>query len=326
MQKLLLTLALIISGLVSGYALQQIIRRKVEEHAILLPRLRKFLQRFSILGLMPLSFIGAFWIIPFGDLRIALLPAIASSVALIGGALGLGTALLLKRSGSQKGVLFTCGMFSNIGSLGGLTSFVFFGEEGFALLALYKIFEELLYYGIGFPVARYYRMEGQDRRAARKTRLLGLLRDPFLLVASGSFLTGMGLNLSGIPRPAAYETVISIFVPVGVFLILVSIGLGMRFSSVGNHLVEGGAIFTIKFLVLPLIAGIASWLLGLHEVQGGLPMKIVLIGASMPVAFNALVVASIYDLDLELANSCWLITTGSMLFILPWLYFLFTLF
>lgn len=325
MQRLLFTLALIISGLVSGYVLQQVIRRKVDEHDLLLPRLRKFLQRFSILGLMPISFIGAFWIIPFGDLRIVLLPVIASSVALIGGALGLGTAVLLKKSGSQKGVLFTCGMFSNIGSLGGLTSFVFFGEEGFALLALYKIFEELLYYGIGFPVARYFRMEGQDSGAANN-RLLQLLKDPFFLVASGSFLTGMGLNFSGIARPPAYEILISLFVPIGVFLILVSIGLGMRFSSVGSYLVEGSAIFTIKFIILPLIAGIASWLLGLHETQNGLPMKIVLIGASMPVAFNALVVASIYDLDLELANSCWLITTGSMLFVLPWLYFLFSLF
>jgi hypothetical protein len=82
----------------------------------------------------------------------------------------------------------------------------------------------------------------------------------------------------------------------------------------------------IKFIVLPLAAGIGSYLLGLHQLENGLPMKIVLIGASMPVAFNALVVASIYDLDLELANSCWLITTCSMVLVLPWLYFLFSLF
>jgi len=85
-------------------------------------------------------------------------------------------------------------------------------------------------------------------------------------------------------------------------------------------------MFLIKFIILPIAAGSASYMLGFHEIQDGLPMKIVLIGASMPVAFNALVAASIYDLDLELANSCWLITTGSMLLVLPWLYFLFSLF
>ena len=135
-----------------------------------------------------------------------------------------------------------------------------------------------------------------------------------------------GLNLSGLSRPPAYETLISLFVPIGVFLLLVSIGLGMRFSSVRKHLVEGAAMFFIKFLILPVVAGAAAYMLGFHEIQDGLPMKIVMIASSMPVAFNAIVVTSIYDLDLHLANSCWIITTGSLLLVLPWLHFLFSLF
>ncbi|UCG39235.1 MAG: hypothetical protein JSV00_03100 [bacterium] len=324
MSKLIFTLGLIVSGLISGYVLQQVIRLKVIRHDLVLPRLRKTLQRVSILGLMPVSFVGAFWIIPFRDLRITLLPLIGSSVLLLGGALGLGTAFLLRKGSLQKGVLFCCGSFTNIGSLGGLTSFVFFGERGFALLALYKIFEELIYYGIGFPVARFYKMK--EENLAEGGHILALFKDPFFLVASGSFITGMCLNLSGISRPPVYETLISLFVPVGVFLLLLSIGLGMHFSSVRNHVVEGAAMFLIKFLILPLVAGSAAYLLGFHEMQGGLPMKVVLIASSMPVAFNAVVVTSIYDLDLELANACWLITTVSLLLVLPWLYFLFSLF
>jgi hypothetical protein len=42
----------------------------------------------------------------------------------------------------------------------------------------------------------------------------------------------------------------------------------------------------------------------------------------MPVAFNSLVAASIYDLDLDLANACWLISTLSLVVVLPWLYWL----
>ena len=38
-----------------------------------------------------------------------------------------------------------------------------------------------------------------------------------------------------------------------------------------------------------------------------------LIAASMPVAFTALVAASVYELDLDLANACWLTTTGALL-------------
>jgi predicted permease len=324
MQKILFSLILIVTGLVCGFLLQQFVRQKVARHDLLLPRLRKFIQRLSMLGIMPISFVGALWSIPFGDLRIALLPLVGSSVALVGGALGLGVALVLKKSGPQKSVLFCCGSFSNVGSLGGLASFVFFGEQGFALLALYKLFEEIIYYGIGFPIARYF--ASADGVLQIRERILGLFKDPFFLTAGSSFLLGLCLNLSGVTRPQFYQTLNSYFVPFGIFLILVSVGLGMRFSNVRHHLVEGLSISLIKFIILPLLAGLAAWLLGLHDIQDGLPLKIVLIGASMPVAFNALVAASVYDLDLDLANSCWLITTCGLLLVLPWLYFLFSLF
>jgi predicted permease len=37
----------------------------------------------------------------------------------------------------------------------------------------------------------------------------------------------------------------------------------------------------------------------------------------MPVAFNALIPPSIYNLDLDLANSCWFFTTASLVVVLP---------
>ena len=37
----------------------------------------------------------------------------------------------------------------------------------------------------------------------------------------------------------------------------------------------------------------------------------------IPLAFTALIPPSIYDLDLDLANSCWLVTTLSIVLILP---------
>jgi len=46
----------------------------------------------------------------------------------------------------------------------------------------------------------------------------------------------------------------------------------------------------------------------------------------MPVAFNALIPPSIYDLDLDLANSCWFFTTALLIIILPLLLILLTMF
>lgn len=323
MQKLVFTLLLILAGLVCGYLLQLYIRHNVRHHATLLPRLRKSLQRVSMLGIIPLAFVGVVWIIPFNDLRIVLLPVVGVGLLLLGGVLGLVASSWLGHSGSQKSVLFCSGFFTNIGSFGGLISFVFFGERGFALLSLYKVFEEALYYSVGFPLARYFSAEKSEGFTER--RFLSLLTDPFFVMAIGSFLLGLILNLTEVQRPPAYELFNSIFVPLGIFLILVSVGLGMRFSSVKEHIPEGLAISAIKFIIMPVVGGTAAYLLGFYDIMDGLPLKIVLIATSMPVAFNALLAASIYDLDLDLANSCWIITTGCLLFVLPALYGVFTL-
>jgi len=56
-----------------------------------------------------------------------------------------------------------------------------------------------------------------------------------------------------------------------------------------------------------------------------LPLKVVIILSSMPVAFSALIPVSIYDLNLDLANSCWLVTPVSLIVILSLLFYIISL-
>ncbi|MGB3210399.1 MAG: AEC family transporter [Desulforhopalus sp.] len=323
MQKLLFSLVLIITGLVCGYLWQLWAKRKGSEYEASIPATRKLLQKIGLLFFMPVSFVAAVWVVSFEDIRVAFLPAIGAGALLLGGLLGLAVATFMKKNGPQKGVLFCCGSFTNIGSIGALVAFVFLGETGFGLVALYKMFEEIVYYTIGFPIARYY--SGAENKATFWHRTREISRDPFVRAAFGAFVCGLVLNLSGIPRPSFFETLNGFFVPCGTFILLVSIGLGMRFSSVGNYLAEGFLISLIKFIAVPLIAVSTAVALGFGEINDGLPLKVVLIASSMPVAFTALVAASIYDLDLDLANSCWLITTGSLVVVLPWVAYLLSL-
>jgi len=53
------------------------------------------------------------------------------------------------------------------------------------------------------------------------------------------------------------------------------------------------------------------------KTDSGLPLKVVIILSSMPVAFSALIPPSIYDLDLGLANACWFFTTSALIVVLP---------
>lgn len=321
MEKLFFSLGIIISGLALGYLLQLIDRGRVSALPLSIIVLRKTLQKIGLLFFMPISFLGAVWVVSFGDMRVAFLPLVGVCALTAGGILGLLLSRLLKQSPKQTGVLFCCGSFTNIGAIGGLVCFMFLGEAGFALIALYKMFEEIVYYTIGFPIARFYSGEAGQRRTFAK-RILGVVTDPFVAVALSAFCIGLALNLLHVERPPFFEKVTAVFIPVGTFIIIVSIGLGMRFSRVGKYFTASIGICLIKFLFVPVIACSLAYFFDLHLVAEGLPFQVVLVLSSMPVAFNALVAASIYDLDLDMANSCWLISTGALLFVMPWLYFL----
>jgi predicted permease len=65
-----------------------------------------------------------------------------------------------------------------------------------------------------------------------------------------------------------------------------------------------------------------AYLIGYGAIDNGLPLKVVMILSAMPVAFNALIPPSIFDLDLDLANSCWFFTTSLLIIVLPVLLFL----
>lgn len=321
MEKLAFTLGLILSGLTLGYVLQIMNRRGTLSLPISIDTLRKILQKIGLLFFMPISFLAAVWVVSFGDMRVAFLPFIGICALVSGGLLGLGLARLMKKSAKQTGVLLCCGSFTNIGAIGGLVCFMFLGETGFALIALYKMFEEIIYYTIGFPLARFYSGDLSQQLSLGK-RISGVVTDPFVFAALSAFFIGLFLNLANITRPEFFETVTALSIPAGTFVLIVSIGLGMRFSQIGAYIKESLGICLIKFTVIPVIACSLAYLAGLHQIADGLPFQVVLILSSMPVAFNALVASSIYDLDLDLANSCWLVSTGALVIIMPWLYFL----
>jgi predicted permease len=125
------------------------------------------------------------------------------------------------------------------------------------------------------------------------------------------------LNLSGLERPAFYGFANAVLVPLATILLLTSIGLALRFSRIGDYLRECVSVSLIKFIMVPVIIFTLAWSLSFGKMDDALPLKVVLILSSMPVAFNALIPPSIYDLDLDLANSCWFVTTALLILVLP---------
>jgi len=314
--SIITSLGYIFFGLVSGYIIQQLVERKLISLSISLEKLRKRLQKIGLLFFMPVSFVGALWIIQVENLRIVALPFLGIFALLLGGILGFVMAKIFGLDRKDTGSMFVCGSFSNIGSIGGLLCYLFLGEKGFALFPIYKLFEQVIYYAINFPIAKSFSDEVVEKESIA-SQLKKVFTDIFVIVALLSIAIGAFLNLSGIERPEIYKTINAIFIPGGTVILLISIGLAVKFRKVLIYFKECMAISFIKFLLIPFSISAIAVLLGYGVLEGGLPLKVVIILSSMPVGFTALVPVSIYDLNLDLANSCWLVTTLGLLIVIP---------
>jgi predicted permease len=302
-------------GLLLGYTIQILVRRRRIRLGVSIGELRIILQKAALLIVNPVAITGAVWIVDLKSASLIALPFIGLFTYLIGGALAVGASRLLDLDGKQAGALFGCGFFTNIGAIGTLICYIFLGEPGFALVAIFKLFQEVAYYAIGFPIAKYF---GSSRHDVPTRGLLKhLVRDPYLIMAVSAITIGGLLNISHVQRPEFYKTIISVFVPLLTLLLLTSIGLAMKFRTIGVYLRECLSISLIKFVLVPVLVFLPAYFLGYGSIQNGLPLKVVLILSSMPVAFNALIPPSIYNLDLDLANSCWFFTTAMLVVIVP---------
>jgi len=313
--RLFYSFAVILAGLMLGYLIQVLAARGALRLPVPVDALRKGLQRAALLLVNPVAIVGATWIVSIRDASLAALPFIGLFAIVTGGVLALGAARLLRLPPKKTGALFCCGSFTNIGSIGALVCYLYLGEPGFALVPIYKIFEELSYYSTGFPIAKHY--SGSVVAEGRWDRVKGLARDPLILVSVLALVLGGALNASGLDRPEVYGAVNAVFIPLQAFMLLISVGLALRFRRVGDYLKESAAVAAIKFAAVPALACSLAYALGFGGIDGGLPLKVVMILSSMPVAFNALIPPSIYDLDLDLANSCWFVTTAMLALVLP---------
>lgn len=314
MHSLLLTLGIIFVSLAAGF----LFRRKAgalcpapaEDELALL---RRRLQRLAVFVLIPFSGMLSLWGLPSLDTRLLALPLLGICAWTWGGALAIFFARRLGLDRAQTGSLYCCGTFTNIGAVGSLVCVLFLGENAIALVALYRLCEELFYFSVSFPIARRY----SRAKACGRLSLRNLRFDPILGVALGALLLGVVLNVCDLPRPRWCGLLASGMMILATVLFLFAIGMSLRLSSLGRYTRQWLCVAAIKFAFVPVpITGLA-WLLGLGQIDDGLPLKVALILSSMPVAMTALVPPSLFNLDLDLANACWIFTTAALIVVLP---------
>jgi predicted permease len=310
------SLGLIMFGLTIGYLYRNRYSTGIRKSEAEINQLRRKLQIFALLFVNPIAFGGAIWSLNFSDIRIITLPFLGVFAIFLGGFLAYIIAKIMRLSRKKTGVFVTCGSFSNIGSIGSLVTYILLGEQAVALMPFYKLFETFLYYGIGFPFAKSMSdMVSVDE--SMSSRIINVLTDKFVLVSILSMFIGLGLNFLGVKRPDFYSTINSFLIPLGTLLLLSSIGMAMKFGKMSGYLFEAGIISLIKFVAVPVSVFFLGSFIGLGSVDNGLPLKVSVVLAATPVAFTAMVPPTIYNLDVDLANTAWFVTTGLLLLVIP---------
>jgi hypothetical protein len=207
---------------------------------------------------------------------------------------------------AQTGSVLTCALFSNLGYLGAFTAFALFGETAYGLCMLYLLFFTPCFYTLGFWIGARY--GGKTIPMGLGAAFTGELR----LYPFAGMLIGLGLNLAGLPRPAALEWLNHVLIPLDTALISMAIGSQLTFEPLRPWWRPALAMSGIKFLYTPAVAWLLVQLLGLQ----GLPRTIVLLQASMPVGISPLMLPLLFGVDRRIANALWLWTT---LLVIPWL-------
>lgn len=313
MDRLLLALVIIFASLLAGYGFRRWLEARFPLFATApLTLWRKRLQFLAMVVCLPGAAMLSLWGLPRPDTSLLALPLLGVCGFALGGGLALGAARLLRLGPAQTGSLFCCGSFGNVGAVGSLVGVIFLGEGAIALAALYRLCEEMYFFGVVLPVARRYSPREADIPLPARP-----WRSPMPWLVVAALLAGIALNLCGIERPAALGPLASgLTVAVTVFF-LFTIGLGLRLSCLYCYIAPCLAMCAIRFVGIPTGVLALAHMLGVGGVANGLALQTVVIVASMPVAMTALIPPSLLDLDLDLANACWIVSTLALVAVLP---------
>jgi predicted permease len=269
--------------------------------------------RVNIIVFCTLLSVLSFWTLPL-NWELLWLPLFGILLSLIPGAAAY--PYKKKAAGPERGSYLASAMLSNIGMLGGLCTFFVYGEQGFAYIQIIALFQNLVFFLFCFPMAKYYSQQGWPKAERKETDWRALLLNWNQLPVLGLGL-GMLLYLGGVPRPAYLGDFFSGLIHISAWTALIPAGYSIRFSLMKHYYGSIVGLLPIKFIVTPLLAYLIAYCLFTDPVILGS----ILIGASVPTGINAIILARLYDLNLQLAGAAFFLTTAIFLiFVYPLLF------
>lgn len=293
----------IILPMIAGYV--------IKRRSWLTPDQSNWLIRFNIIVIMTSLTLLSFWVLPMRTDLLSL-----PFFAFFNGLLPLAVVLLLGRqrkfsSFVDRGSYLIAAIPANTGMLGGLCSYILYGEMSYAYVQIIGVFQNLLMFFVLFPMGYYYQHGGKDRNFfvffKDNWKSIFINWNQLSVVA---LVIGTALHAAGIPRPAAGTTIFQALIHVSAWVALIPVGYLIDFSHFKDYARQTLDLIPIKMVLTPL----ASYFLALCFTSDPVLLGTIVIVMAAPCAINALITERLYDLNVNLAMAPFI--TTQLLYIL----------
>lgn len=266
--------------------------------------------RFNVVGVYTLLTLLSFWVLPITRDLTWLLPY-GMLFILVPGAIGALAFARFHKNLLNRGAYMMNAMISNVGTLGGVCSFIIYEETGFAYSQIIAACQNILLVLICFPLAQYYRSKhfaASDKTHGSANRLQMFLSWNQLSIVG--ILIGFGLNVNGVPRPEIFSDLFNVLVHFGAWTALLPVGFLLNFSHMRYYYSRVWDLPLLRFIIMPLFI----WITSRFFFEDATLLNTLLICAAAPTAINAVLAARLYKLNVNLATTAFFITTVLFLF------------
>jgi predicted permease len=326
--KLTYVFSIIALPMIAGYAVRRKALRRDPANERTCSRWSRTFKLICIAAFVPPIAATAMLKRPLAGTSVLVLALIGVGFLLMEASLGRAYIGLRKLPPRQGGAFLGCAAMTNMLSFGGLIVFAVWGNDGLQQVYLLKLLEHVLYFGVFYPWCSTFSPDLQPRHTGL---IASFRRHPVTLVPLAAVAVGVTWNFvyyNSPARPAgppAWTLPINAYlVPVQVGLLTFAVGLTLAPSRIRRYWPECLAAASIKFLIAPTVTGLAAYLCMRNGLISELGFRVAVVISSMPVAFNSLIPPALYNLDEDLANSCWLFTSAMLVVTVPALYLVFT--
>jgi predicted permease len=220
--------------------------------------------------------------------EMALLPLSGVLIVLAGMAAGRGVLSIMPLEGRSRATFLISSSIANHGfTMGGFICYLFFGQRGLGLAALFLSYFLLYVFTVIFPYARLASTGEKMDLSMVRGYLLDLQNMPLFAT-----LLGIALQALGVDRPAVAFP-IDLFMVVSVSIYYFCMGLSFQLSDMLSSNRENAILALLKFMAVPAVAAVCLSFLSIDpQVKG-----VILIQSFMPAAIYSVVASVLFNLE-----------------------------